>query len=102
MGGGEAEGSVVAVTESQELGVGLPLGDQVSESVAVSQSVQTEAIGTGVGQDRGGYHGMVSDGRVVDEGGGCSEDFGVSVDDSGVPLDNSVGEAESVSIAEAE
>merc|ERR1719347_2410378 len=37
-----------------------------------------------------GYNGNTGCGGVVDEGGGGSQDLGVSVDDGGIPLDNSM------------
>jgi len=68
--------------ETQELGISLSLADEVSKS---------ESIGSMRGHNRGmGNYGNTGGGGVVDEGGGGSQDFCVSVDDSGVPLDNSV------------
>jgi len=90
---GEADGSGMGVTQAKELGVSLSLHNQVSESVSVSES-----IGSMGGQDRGGDNDVMGEGRVVNEGGGGSQHLGVSCDDGGISLNNSV--MKTVSIAQ--
>jgi len=68
---------------------GVPLDNSVRKTIA--KSVKSESIGSMRGHNRGmGYNGNTGGGGVVDERGGGSQDLGVSVDDGGIPLDNSM------------
>jgi len=69
--------------ETQELGISL--------SLAIAKSVKSESIGSmGSHNRRMGNYGNTGGGGVMDQRCWGSQDFCVSVDNSGIPLDNSV------------
>jgi len=83
-GGGGSQDFCMSVDNS-----GVPLDNSVRKTIA--KSVKSESIGSMRGHNRGmGYNGNTGGGGVVDERGGGSQDLGVSVDDGGIPLDNSM------------